>query len=134
MLHRGLRQWTMHNTCGKSLCVLPWIHMNLNPDGRVTLCCQSHHPILDEQRRALNAQTHTLPEIWNSSGMKQIRQRMAAGEQLPHCKACFHDEAFGRSSYRMRSNELWLGGPEGAAIERMIEHSIDGTASRNPSY
>src|SRR5262249_23187623 len=47
---------------------------------------------------------------------------------------CFHDEAFGRSSYRMRSNELWLGGPEGAAIERMIEHSIDGTASRNPSY
>ena len=109
--------------------------MNLNPDGAVTLCCQSHQRIFDEHGRSLNAQTHSLPEIWNSTGMKQVRQRMAAGERLPHCNACFDDEAFGRASYRMRSNQLWLGSrPERASIESMIEHSIDGTASSNPSY
>src|SRR5262245_40312212 len=108
----------MQRTAGKSFCVLPWIHMNLNPDGVVTLCCQSHQRLFDEHGRLLNAQSHSLSEIWNSSGMKQVRQRMAAGERLPHCNACFGDEAFGRTSYRMRSNQLWLGShPERASIE-----------------
>jgi MoaA/NifB/PqqE/SkfB family radical SAM enzyme len=125
----------MRSVNRKSFCVLPWIHMNLNPDGRVTLCCQSHDHILDEQGRSLNAQTHSLSEIWNSSGMRDIRRRMADGEQLPHCKACFHDEAFGRKSYRKRSNDLWLGSrPEGAAICRMIDQSADGSTPLSPSY
>jgi MoaA/NifB/PqqE/SkfB family radical SAM enzyme len=119
----------------KSFCVLPWIHINLNPDGRVTLCCQSHDQIFDERGRSLNAQTHSLSEIWNSSGMRDIRRRMADGEQLPHCKACFHDEAFGRTSYRKRSNELWLGNrPEGPTISRMIDQSVDGSTPLSPSY
>ena len=109
--------------------------MNLNPDGRMTLCCQSHHQILDESGRSLNAQTDSLKSIWNSQGMKDIRTRMAAGEKLPHCSRCFEDEALGRSSYRMRSNDLWLGNrPEAAALRHMIEQSADGVASLDPSY
>ena len=109
--------------------------MNLNPDGRVTLCCQSHHQVFDEKGRSLNAQTHSLADIWNSSGMKDIRRRMAAGEQLPHCNRCFSDEAFGRTSYRVRANDFWLEThPKRAAIEQMIRQSLDGSASLSPAY
>ena len=42
-------------------------HMNLNPDGKATLCCQSHRPITDEAGRSLNAQTHSMKEISNGT-------------------------------------------------------------------
>jgi MoaA/NifB/PqqE/SkfB family radical SAM enzyme len=118
----------------KSFCVLPWIHINLNPDGRRTLCCQSHQEIFDQQGQPLNAQTHSLAELWNSSGMKDIRRRMAAGEQLSHCNACFHEEGFGRVSYRNRSNEDWFGRPDGPMLERMIDESVDGSAPLDPMF
>jgi sulfatase maturation enzyme AslB (radical SAM superfamily) len=109
--------------------------MNLNPDGAVTLCCQSHQKILDDTGRALNAQTHTILEIWNSSGMKDIRRRMAAGEQLSHCDACFNNEKFGRNSYRLHSNSLWLGDHrKSEAIRATIEETQDGAVSRSPVY
>jgi MoaA/NifB/PqqE/SkfB family radical SAM enzyme len=123
------------STTSKSFCVLPWIHMNLNPDGAVTLCCQSHQRIHDDQGRQLNAQTHSLQEIWNSSGMKDIRGRMAAGEELPHCNACFNNERFGRASYRTLSNERWLAAhPNGSALQQAIERSAEGVAPRPPMY
>jgi sulfatase maturation enzyme AslB (radical SAM superfamily) len=119
----------------KSFCVLPWIHMNLNPDGAATLCCQSHQAIHDDQGRRLSAQTHSLQEIWNSSGMKDIRKRMAAGEQIPHCNACFQNEGFGRNSYRTHSNERWLASNEnGPALREAIERSSDGIAPQTPMY
>jgi MoaA/NifB/PqqE/SkfB family radical SAM enzyme len=109
--------------------------MNLNPDGAVTLCCQSHHAILDEKGRALNAQTHSLAEIWNSAAMKDIRRRMAAGEQLRHCDACYNNESYGRASYRTYSNDRWLKqNAGGAALESAIVGSGDGTAPNKPMY
>jgi MoaA/NifB/PqqE/SkfB family radical SAM enzyme len=67
--------------------------------------------------------------------MKEVRSRMAAGEKLPHCSRCFEDEALGRMSYRLRSNDLWLGDRSGAAaLKQMIEQSADGVASLDPSY
>jgi organic radical activating enzyme len=109
--------------------------MNLDPDGAVTLCCQSHHKIFDDAGRPLNAQSHTIQEIWNSSGMKDIRRRMAAGEQLPHCDACFNNERYGRGSYRLGSNKAWLGDHRKAqSIRAMIAESRDGEATRSPVY
>jgi MoaA/NifB/PqqE/SkfB family radical SAM enzyme len=108
--------------------------MYLNPDGRQTLCCVSHHQVQDEKCQSLNAQTHSLAQIWNSPGMKDVRRRMAEGEQLPHCRNCFNDEAFGRVSQRNRSNEHWLGRPEGHMLARRIEESTDGTAPFDPMY
>ncbi len=109
--------------------------MNLNPDGAVTLCCQSHQRIHDDQGRQLSAQTSSLQEIWNSSGMVDIRRRMAAGEELPHCNACFNNERYGRESYRIQSNERWLEDhADGPALQQAIERSEDGIAPHAPMY
>jgi MoaA/NifB/PqqE/SkfB family radical SAM enzyme len=108
--------------------------MYLNPDGRQTLCCVSHHQVQDEKGQSLNAQTDGLAHIWNSPGMRDVRRRMAAGEQLPHCENCFNDEAFGRVSQRQRSNDDWLGRPEAHMLTQRIEASTDGTAPFDPMY
>jgi len=42
------------NSDTSSFCVLPWVHMNVNPDGVATLCCQSHHRIQAGDGRDLN--------------------------------------------------------------------------------
>jgi sulfatase maturation enzyme AslB (radical SAM superfamily) len=109
--------------------------MNLNPDGKVTLCCQSHLPIMDESGRPLNAQTHSIEEIWNSPSMRDLRRRMAAGEQLPHCDACFNNERYGRDSYRLQSNRHWLGDHRKAeSIRATIDETADGAVPRSPVY
>jgi MoaA/NifB/PqqE/SkfB family radical SAM enzyme len=116
-------------------CVLPWLHMSLNPDGNVTLCCQSHHPLYDSQGERLNAQTHSLEEIWNSAGMADIRRRMAEGEELPHCARCRLEEKYGRVSYRIHSNKQWLDHhPQGSAIRAEIEASTSGAIANRPKY
>lgn len=109
--------------------------MNLNPDGTATLCCQSHVKIYDEQGRSLNAQTHSLEEIWNSEAMKDIRKRMTNGEYLPHCAECFRVERFRKESYRLRSNRQWLVERSKAAdIAKAIECGNDGATFYNPMY
>jgi MoaA/NifB/PqqE/SkfB family radical SAM enzyme len=107
--------------------------MNLNPDGAVTLCCQSHEQIVDGDGRALNAQTHSLDSIWNSPGMVDIRRRMLAGEELKHCDACFHNERYGRPSYRTYSNQRWLEGARGDEVRTLMEQPPEAHAA-SPMY
>src|SRR5262245_45922876 len=121
-------------TDGKTFCILPWIHMNLNPDGAVTLCCQSHDKICDDEGHALNAQTHSLTEIWNSRAMREIRRDMAEGRLRPACIACVRNESFDRLSHRTYTNKVWLRErPEGTAIAKEIDQSNDWEASA-PRY
>lgn len=104
-----------------ALCVLPWIHLNLSPDGYATLCCQSGEHLYDDEGRPLNAQTHSLQEIWGSRAMREIRQSMLAGEKLPHCSACYRNEEFGWGSSRLGMNSLWFGSPDDADPMRRLD-------------
>jgi sulfatase maturation enzyme AslB (radical SAM superfamily) len=119
----------------KSFCALPWVHLNVNPDGAATLCCQSWMHIDDGAGREVNLQTHSTNEIWNGAGLRDIRRRMLAGEQLKHCDACFYNERYGRDSYRLQSNRRWLQEhPRAAEIKRAIESSVDGHMPLDPLY
>lgn len=82
--------------------------MSLTPDGSATLCCQSPPPLRDKKGEPLNAQTHSLREIWHSHALTETRQRMAAGERLPQCAACWDRERFAGESLRTISRARWL--------------------------
>lgn len=116
----------------RSFCVLPWIHMNLNPDGMATLCCQSQHPIPDETGAIMNAQTHRLEDIWNSTAMTDIRRSMAAGERLPHCDSCFQNEKHSGRSYRLNSRARWI--ENEPSLKEEIESAGDLPASSAPLF
>lgn len=98
-----------------ALCALPWVHLNCNPDGYVTLCCQSGHHLFDDQGRPFNLQTHSLREIWSSQAFRDIRRDMLAGKKLLHCEGCYRNEKHGWGSARLSMNQLWLGPAEAAA-------------------
>ncbi len=101
---KGVPEMSNHSDV---FCALPWVHLNINPDGAATLCCQSHHPLREENGKPLNLQTHSLEEIWNSSALRGIRADMVAGKPVPHCFACHHNEKIGAGSYRLVANQRW---------------------------
>lgn len=84
----------------KTFCILPWIHLNINPDGNVLPCCIGNH------RMPLgNVQQSTLAEIWNNDKFKSMRLNMLHGTQCKECTACYSNESAGGKSFRQHSNE-----------------------------
>lgn len=82
-------------------CMMPWIHMQIRPDGKVSPCC------LAEGRPVGDLHESTLREIWNSEELKRIRLGMMRSEMIPECAKCYETEAHGGSSYRMGVNYLY---------------------------
>ena len=54
----------------ESFCVLPWMHLNVQPNGEVFQCCMAPH-----DRPVGDVTKNTLPEIWNNHSMKDIRNK-----------------------------------------------------------
>nr|WP_298363939.1 twitch domain-containing radical SAM protein [Azospirillum sp.] len=107
-----------------SLCALPWVHLNISPDGDTTLCCQTGIQLRADDGRPLNVQTHTLEAIWHSTAFKDVRRRMLAGERLEHCTACYRNERNGWGSYRQVANRQWLQEPNDSSEIGDIRLSI----------
>lgn len=62
--------------------------------------------------------------------MRDIRRRMAAGEELPHCAACAHNEKHNGTSYRLLSNERWI--DRNPALQQAIESAVDWATPTGP--
>ena len=71
-----------------TLCAIPWMHLNFEPNGKVVPCClTSHHNVF-----AGDLNTHSIEEIWNSDNMKNLRKQMINGERPNICDTCFNKE------------------------------------------
>lgn len=86
-----------------SICVNPWINVEMATDGKLRPCCIYQ----DDQAN--------LPSIKNSSistgiaddFFKQIRQQMLKGELIPGCKKCWDEESVGKVSKRQQDNYVY---------------------------
>ena len=71
-----------------NLCVVPWMHLNFEPNGKVVPCClTSHHDYF-----AGDLNTQSIGEIWNSKNMKDLRLSFLRNEQPKICSTCFDRE------------------------------------------
>jgi len=79
----------------KTFCMLPWIHLYANPDGRAYPCCIGHqdHPVGDFRQ-------NTMEEVWNSDKLKVMRVNMLNEKNCKECSACYEQEANGFFSMR----------------------------------
>jgi len=100
----------------KSFCILPWIHLNVNPNGNVYPCCVVHW-----EDNVGNVKDNTLEEIWNNDTMKQIRQHMLQGKKHKLCSKCYQQEDFGLISPRETANRNFQ--------NHINEKSIQGTTN-----
>jgi radical SAM protein with 4Fe4S-binding SPASM domain len=71
-----------------TICAIPWMHLNFEPNGKVVPCClTSHHNYF-----AGDLNTQTIDEIWNSDNMKSLRKQMINGERPKICDTCWNKE------------------------------------------
>jgi len=72
----------------ETLCAVPWMHLNFEPNGKVVPCClTSHHNYF-----AGDLTTQSIEEIWNSDNMKKLRKDMIEGKRPKVCDTCFNKE------------------------------------------
>jgi radical SAM protein with 4Fe4S-binding SPASM domain len=84
-----------------TLCVVPWVHLNFEPNGKVVPCClTSHHNYF-----AGDLTKQPIEEIWNSKNMKELRQQFLAGEEPKICATCFDREKVTGESGRYYQNK-----------------------------
>ena len=71
-----------------TICAIPWMHLNFEPNGKVVPCClTSHHNYF-----AGDLNTQPIEQIWNSDNMKSLRKQMINGERPKICDTCFNKE------------------------------------------
>lgn len=76
-----------------AFCIAPWMHMHIEPDGDVQLCCASNWK--HEHQRSLGNLNDSSPEdIWNNNQYRMIRKNMIEGKKMPqYCSPCYDREA-----------------------------------------
>ena len=85
------------------ICVIPWIHLNIIPKGKVYHCCMTTD--FDNYAGDLNSQT--LEEIWNGDYLKTIRKQMINGVEPKACSRCFDEEKTRGLSNRTAQNKYF---------------------------
>lgn len=83
-----------------TICVIPWVHLNIIPRGKVYPCCMT----TDFGNFAGDLTTQTIEEVWNSDYMKKIRVEMLNGEEPKMCSRCFESERSSGNSSRINNN------------------------------
>ncbi len=84
----------------KTICVLPWLHLNILPSGKVLQCCIT----LDNKNFAGDLKKQTIEEVWNGRFLKTMRKQMLSGIEPKMCQRCFDDERVCGSSHRTFQN------------------------------
>lgn len=85
-----------------TFCILPWIHIYVNPDGSVLPCCIGDHNL-----HLGNTRINSIKEIWNSDQYKQMRKNMLTGQRCEECTACYRSEDVGLNSFRNSVNKQY---------------------------
>lgn len=88
----------------KSICVMPWIHLNIWTDGRIIPCC------LNQEYAFGHAHTDTIEAAYNSSTAQKFRHDMLNGKLPESCRRCkYQEEVIQGESYRQTMNRKYNG-------------------------
>ena len=85
-------------------CILPFIHMEIQPNGKVYPCCHSNSPT-----EMGNLHDESLSSIWSGEKLASFQDAFRSGkpEVLPHCKDCLYYESLEAKSWREVENKNW---------------------------
>lgn len=100
----------------KSFCILPWLHIEVQQDGRVLPCCRTQH-----YTPLGNVKEESVSEIWNSEAQKDLRLKMLSDKKSAYCTYCYDIEDHGGKSPRQNFNQFYA-----SDIDRIDETKSDG--------
>lgn len=84
-------------------CNTPWYELHIYWDGSLGICCQEDHKLY--KGNTYNIATTSIAEWFNSDPVKNFRQRILRSDPVSECRKCYHEEANGGMSRRIRSNQ-----------------------------
>ena len=84
----------------KPQCIIPWVYLEIFPEGTVTPCCANNLPLGD-------IKTTSLEEIWNGEKMNQFRRSLFAKNLPSSCQSCVETEKLGGQSLREKYNDFF---------------------------
>ena len=88
-----------------TFCTIPWNEVHINADGTYHSCGAQTRPFLNsELSDVYNVFKMTIPEWVNSDYRKKARLDKLNGVVEPLCRMCYHEDAMGSSSKRVREN------------------------------
>jgi sulfatase maturation enzyme AslB (radical SAM superfamily) len=105
------------NDPNNGFCALPFVQYSTYNGGRYRLCCMAKEP-QDIGKPDVNQEELGISGTWNHEYIRDVRQRMAAGEWLPECVECERLERNGIVSSRQWENEVWE-----EVVEEVIEQA-----------
>jgi len=88
-------------------CVLPFVHFEVDTDGKIRPCCVYDGHYLKDDGSHFNARTDSIHDIRNSTWIKNMQDKMLADKPDSGCRKCYSEEANGNVSRRMRENERY---------------------------
>lgn len=83
-----------------TFCILPFIHQEVQQDGKVLLCCRAQ-----DFESLGNLHTSSASELWNCESIKSSRLKVLNDEWPTNCGTCKREEADGLISLRNQVNE-----------------------------
>lgn len=99
-----LKKIDYNNLTKTTWCSMPWLHLFIDPEGRVKPCCRFMMDKKEEKRN--NLKTNNLQEIFSNSFMDDIRSKMIQNKRVKGCLRCYQEETSNKQSLRERYNQL----------------------------
>jgi len=81
-------------------CIIPWIYLEIFPDGIITPCCANDLPLGD-------LKTNSLDEIWNGEKMNKFRLSLLRDDLPSSCLSCKNVENLDGISLRKKYNNFF---------------------------
>ena len=81
-------------------CILPWVHLHVSQNGRVSPCCNNN-------RHLGNVQEQSIKEIWDGKKFRELREQFNDDIPDKRCSHCYNIEKSGKESLRQISNKKY---------------------------
>lgn len=108
---------------GDAFCTLPWLHLEVVPEGNAKICCVAREPIRDKGH-PVNVANSSLEEIRNSAYMRSVRKALVDGRRIPVCGYCWDQEKRGERSLRQSWNDQFRAAAE--TVRKGVAQGGDG--------
>lgn len=88
-------------------CVLPFIHFEVENSGKIRPCCLYEGYYLKDDGSKFNIRTDKISDFRNSKWIKNMQEKLLAGESDVGCSKCYLEEENGNVSRRIRENKRY---------------------------